>query len=62
MHPDTQAAMATAEQFIAAAMRLLRTHVGEQLAIAMATQLAEDYAKQATVDLATYEAREAVKH
>ena len=62
MTADTAIALAQAEELIAAAIRLISAHAGEHVAIAIGTQLVEDYARKATHERVTYEAHVATKH
>ena len=62
MSPDTAIALAQAEELIASAIRLISAHAGEHVAIAIGTQLVEDYARRATREREIYVAHSATKH
>lgn len=62
MDMDTRLHIATAEELLATAVRMIHAAMGEDLAIKVASQMVEDYARRASAERLVFEAHVATKH
>lgn len=58
MHLEAQLKLAQAEELLAAAVRLIHSACGEDLAVRIATELVESHARRATTEQAYYLAQQ----